>query len=129
MRVQDDSEGEMIALLNRAFGQKIVSNFLPAGWSPDKGVRVTVESDGTPISSRGWTRETLRITVHGKVKSQVTKTMRLVDGFVLSPRQGHFLAVKPGAGMITTPDSRLGGFLSSATYRVAKPRMILQGDR
>ena len=129
MRVQDDSEGEMIALLNRAFGQKIASNFLPAGWSPDKGVRVTVESDGTPISSRGWTRETLRITVHGKVKSQVTKTMRLVDGFVLSPRQGHFLSVKPGAGMITTPDSRLGGFMSSATYRVAKPRMILQGDR
>lgn len=130
MRVQQDAEREMVDLLGEAVGNPdLVSVTLPDKWTPAKGVHVTVESDGTPISSRGWTRETLRVNVHGLQKQQVSKVARMIDGFLLSPRYGHFLAVKPGAGLLVAPDSKLGGFISSATYRVAKPRIIIGGER
>lgn len=130
MRVQQDSEREMIDLLGKAVGNRdIVSATLPDKWTPSKGLRVTVESDGTPISSRGWTRETLRVAVHGFQKSKVSRFMRAIDGYLLSPNYGHFLAIKPGAGLITVPDSRLGGYVSSATYLVAQPRLIIGGER
>lgn len=130
MRVQQDSERELIDLLGRATGTpEMVSAFLPDKWSPAKGVHITVQSDGTPVSSRGWTRETLRVTVHGAQKSQISKMARMIDAFLLSPRQGHFLAVQPGAGLMVTPDSKVGGFVASATYRVAKPRIILGGEK
>lgn len=126
MLVQRDSEREMIDLLKRAFTTpEIVAHTLPERWTPSKGLRVTVESDGTPVTSRAWVRETVRVTVHGLQKSQVSKVMRLVDAFIMSPFQGHFLSVKPGAGLITTPDSRLGGYMSTATYRVATPRVSI----
>ena len=128
MYLQQDSEREMIDLLSTATGApEMIGVTLPDRWSPDKGMRITVESDGTPVSSRGWTRETLRITVHGKQRSQVTRMMRMVDAFIMSPRSGHFLSIQPGAGILTVPDSKLGGHMSSATYRVAKPRMIFGG--
>lgn len=127
--VQQDSEREMIDLLAQATLQpERVSAFLPQKWSPDKGVHITVESDGTPVSSKGWTRETLRIGVHGAQRSQAQSLMRQIDGLLMSPRQGHFLSIKPGMGIITVPDSKLGGFVASATYRVAKPRIFLGGE-
>lgn len=128
MFVQQDSEREMITLLSRALGDfDSVGAFLPEGWSPSKGMFVTVQSDGTPVTSRTWTRETLRVTVHGAVKSQVSRMMRVIDAFILSPWQGHFLSVKPGIGVMSMPDSRVGGHMSSATYRVAQPRINIGG--
>lgn len=128
MYLQQDVEREMIDLLSKATGApEMIGVTLPDRWSPGKGVHITVESDGTPVSSRGWTRETLRITVHGKQRSRVSKTMRMVDAFLLSPSSGHFLSIQPGAGILTVPDSKLGGHMSSATYRVAKPRVIFGG--
>lgn len=130
MFVQQDSEREMIDLLGKAVDNPdAVSAALPPKWTPAKGIHITVEPDGTPISSKGWTRETLRIGVHGAQKSQVSKILRQVDGFLLSPRYGHFLSIKPGMGILTTPDSRLGGYIASATYRVAKPRIFLGGEQ
>lgn len=130
MRVQQDAERELIILLGRALdAPEKVRSALPEGWSPRKGIQVVVQSDGTPVSSRGWTRETIRVSVHGDPKSRVGKLMRVIDGFLLSPRQGHFLSVKPGAGVLVTPDSKVGGHVASATYRVAKPRMILGGEK
>lgn len=130
MRVQDDAEREVIDLLGRALSNPgMVSAFLPEKWSPPKGLHVTVQSDGTPVTSRGWTRETIRVTVHGAVKSQVSKIGRAVDGFLLSPMSGHFMAVQPGTGLFVSPDSKVGGFVASATYRVAKPRIIIGGRK
>lgn len=130
MFVQQESEREMIDLLGRAVDNPDkVSAFLPSKWSPSKGVHITVESDGTPVSNRGWTRETLRIGVHGAQKSQVAKVMREIDGFLISPHFGHFLSIKPGMGILTVPDSKLGGFVAAATYRVAKPRIFLGGEK
>ncbi|WP_257202949.1 hypothetical protein [Corynebacterium cystitidis] len=128
MFFQQDSERELIDLLGRALDSPdLVGAFLPERWTPTKGTFVTVQSDGTPVTSRSWTRETLRVTVHGAVKSQVSKVMRAIDAFILSPWQGHFLSVKPGVGILTMPDSRLGGHISSATYRVAQPRIKIGG--
>lgn len=130
MFVQQDSEHEMIDLLGKAVDKPdAVSAFLPPKWSPSKGLHITVESDGTPVTSRGWTRETLRIGVHGAKRSQVSKVMREIDGFLMSPNYGHFLSIKPGMGILTVPDSKLGGFVAAATYRVAKPRIFLGGKQ
>lgn len=130
MRVQQDAERELIILLGDALSApERVRAVLPEGWSPRKGLQVTVQSDGTPITSRGWTRETIRISVHAEQRSQVSKVMRLIDAFLLSPRQGHFLSIQPGAGILVTPDSKVGGHVASATYRVAKPRIILGGEK
>lgn len=127
MWVQRDAEQEMLDLLGGYIGDPgKVTVALPDGWSPQKGVHVTVESDGTPVSSRAWTRETIRVTVYGLHKPKVGRLMRLIDAFILTPRMGHFLSVKPGAGVLVAPDSRVGGFVASATYRVATPRIILE---
>lgn len=128
MWVQRDAEQEMLDLLGSFVGDPgKVTVALPDGWSPAKGDHVTVESDGTPISERSWTRETLRVTVHGRDKPRVGKLMRLIDGFILTPHMGHFLSVKPGAGVLVAPDSKVGGFVASATYRVAMPRINFPG--
>lgn len=128
MWVQRDVEHEFIELLGEFVGSPdAVSYALPSRWSPDKGVHVTVQSDGTPVVERSWTRETIRVSVHGTHKPKVGRLMRLIDGFLLSPRQGHFLSVKPGAGVIVAPDSKVGGFVASATYRVATPRFNFPG--
>lgn len=114
----------MIELLGEFVGRpELVSYTLPSRWAPTKGVHITVQSDGTPISERAWTRETLRVTVHGQDKPKVGQLMRLIDGFLLTPRMGHFLSVQPGAGALVVPDSKVGGFVASATYRVAMPRI------
>ena len=127
MWVQRDAEREMLDLLGDFIGDPgKVTVALPDGWSPAKGDHVTVESDGTPVSSKAWTRETIRVTVHGQNKPRVGRLMRLIDGYILTPRMGHFLSVKPGAGVLVTPDSLVGGFVASATYRVATPRIILE---
>ena len=125
MAIQQDVEREIISLLGEALGSPDrVSYTLPQRWSPKKGVHVTVQSDGTPITGKGWTRETIRVSVHGERKQQVGSFMRRIDSYMLSSRQDHFLSIKPGVGVFVAPDSKVGGFIASATYGVAKPRLM-----
>lgn len=123
--MQQDTERQIIEMLGEALGDPgRVSYMLPQRWSPKKGAHVTVQSDGTPVVSRGWTRETIRVSVYGEQKQQVGSIMRHIDSYMLSPRRVHFLSVKPGAGVMVVPDSKVGGFVASATYGVAKPRLM-----
>lgn len=96
---------------------------VPDKWTPAAGPVVTVVSDGTPVSSRGWTREIVRVTVHGSTAVQVRKIMAAIDAALITPTRGSWgFAISPGTGIIVTKDSRLGGWVSSATYNVATSR-------
>lgn len=122
---QQDAVGEVIDRL-----EKVVPNpdqvveVLPEKWNPRSSPpMVVVQSDGTPVTSKGWTRETVRIRVQARTLPQAMKAMRQLDSFLLTPGLVLLgLSILPGAGIIGGSDSLLGGFYSSATYRVAMPR-------
>lgn len=93
-------------------------------WTPDDPPYVTVQSDGTPVSSRGWTSELVRITVYAADRVQARRLMAFLDGYIAGPRAaGIGLSIRAATGLILTNDSRHGGgFIASATYQVATNR-------
>lgn len=97
---------------------------VPPRWTPRDGPAVTVVSDGTPVSERAWTRETVRVTVHAHDIYTARRIMTLIDGILTTPSiRTMGVPIKPQTGIIAAPDSRVGGFMSSATYSVSLPRI------
>lgn len=99
-----------------------VTTSLPKGWTIRQGPWVTVVSDGTPISGKGNTLETVRVTVHAKDLPTARRIMTSIDGLLLSPINVLGMGIRAGAGIIAGPDSRVGGAYASATYQVATHR-------
>ena len=95
---------------------------LPDKWVPTDGLQVVVVGDGTSIADRGWTRENVRVTVHGPYEPQVRAVAALIDGVLLNPRHVPGLALSPGPGLIISRDEKFGGFIAAVTVRVAAER-------
>lgn len=95
---------------------------LPDGWSPSDGLEVVVVGDGTPVADRGWTRENVRITVHGQYEPEVRALAARIDGALLDRRYVPGVTISPGPGLIITRDTKLGGFIAAVTVRVAATR-------
>ncbi|MDO5534162.1 MAG: hypothetical protein Q4F65_05885 [Propionibacteriaceae bacterium] len=104
-------------------GHNLVRSEVPAGWTPTSTPVCTVVGDGTPHTTRGWTREVVRVTVYGRYGPQVRQLMTTLDGILLMPRVGY--AISPSTGVIATTNSRLGGWVASATYNVATNRKVV----
>lgn len=102
-------------------GAKVRSE-LESGWTPMAGIQILVVSDGTPVTDRGWTRENVRVTVHGLHETQVREVATRIDGLLLNRRHVPGVTVSPGPGLIITRDDKLGGFIAAVTYRVAAER-------
>ena len=99
--------------------------FLPDGWTPKKGVHVTVVSDGTPIDGGSWTREMVRVVVHSDNINTSRRILTEIDSYLRTPGlRGFGLGIRPGAGIIALPDSRQGGFIASASYGVTLPKLL-----
>lgn len=121
-RVQEDAP-----LLVRRWLRPLVSDHrvldrLPQGWSPPDGMVVVVVGDGTPVADRGWTRENVRVTVHGPNTQEVRELASRIDGALLDRRFVLGVTVSPGPGLIVTPDPDAGGYIAAVTVRVAATR-------
>lgn len=103
-----------------------VRGTLPDGWSPQKGVIITVQSDGTQVSQTAWTEEAVRVSVHGDTKPLVRSILSNIDAQI----QGTHIAlggvsVRTQLGMIVTPSSLRGGHIASITYVIKHHRMTI----
>lgn len=99
-----------------------VRSELGDGWAPNQGVQIVVVGDGTPVTDRGWTRENVRVTVHGLHETQVRELAALIDGALLDRRHVPGVTVSPGPGLIIARDDKLGGFIAAVTFLVAATR-------
>jgi len=96
---------------------------VPDGWTPAKGPVATVVGDGTPVSSRGWTREVVRVSVYAADGPTARRLMVALDGALLAPSARSWgCSISASTGVIAVKNSLLGGWISSATYNVATNR-------
>ena len=110
---------------NDAF-KKRTSATLPLKYSPQKnGWHVTVQSDGIISGGKGFTVEVVRVTVHSYDIPSATRIMRTIDAGLISFGGRWKLGVQASTRIITTPDSKLGGYVSSATYNIFVNRITL----
>lgn len=110
---------------NDAF-KKRTSAMLPLKYSPQKnGWHVTVQSDGVISGGKGFTVEVVRVTVHSYDIPSATRIMRTIDAGLISFGGRWKLGVQASTRIITTPDSKLGGYVSSATYNIFVNRIAL----
>lgn len=112
------------ALRARIDGAPVRSE-LPAGWVPDDGVVVVVVGDGTPVSERAWTRENVRVSVHGRFLPVVRKVASEIDALLLIPGVVPGVSVSPGPSLVVDRDESAGGFIASVTVRVATTRRVV----
>ncbi|PRQ10632.1 hypothetical protein C1Y63_10585 [Corynebacterium sp. 13CS0277] len=124
---QQDAAQRVRNLLRKAFKEKErVRADLPPGWTPAKGPYMTVVSDGTPHTEPGYTREVVRVTVHAHDAPTARKLLVAADAALLSPLQVRLYRIKAGAGLIVIKDSRVGGWVASATYTVTLGRKPME---
>ena len=98
---------------------------VPDGWTPRDPPVCTVVGDGTPTTTKGWTAEVVRVTVHARDIAAARRLMVAIDGYLLTPASRLGLSINGSTGVIATKDSRLGGAVSSATYTVASSRKVV----
>jgi len=99
---------------------------LPDKYSPSKGICITVQGDGTPTSTTGYTDELVRVSVHGESRSFVRDLMSDID----MNMQGNHLKMKgvfvsTSLGLLAAPSSLKGGYVASITYRVRYMRIAI----
>lgn len=113
-------------LRKRVDGDGRIRSQVPEKWTPRDGPVVTVVSDGTPISERGYVTEIVRVTVHGVDAPSTRRLMADIDSVLLTPlaRLGAGFSITPATGLIVVKDSKLGGWVSSVTYRVTTNRVL-----
>lgn len=125
--VQQDATGLMLRRIRKFtdMPERIVA-VLPKGWTPSQGAFVTVTSDGTPISHKSWTRESIRITVHAPDGPTARRLMAAIDGHLLQPmgQAPWAFSIRASTGLIVTKDSRVGGWVASAVYSVGLNRKV-----
>ena len=103
----------------------LILSQVPQGWTPDDDPVVTVISDGTPVSTRGWNKEVIRVTVHARDIPTSRKLMSAIDALLLTPMAFSTLVqTSPSTGIIAINDSKIGGGLSSATYNISTSKLI-----
>lgn len=126
MWMKRDAAELVLSRLRRAFDPvDIISDTLPPKWTPRDGPRVVVVSDGVPYSSRGWTREVVRITVHCGDLRTANRMLNMIDGHLTKPTStGWAFSIKPATNRIVRPDSRIGGFVASAAFNVVTNRKV-----
>lgn len=120
--VQVDAPGIVRRWLREVVDGAKVRGELEDGWTPSTGMQIVVVSDGTPITDRGWTRENVRVTVHGRYEPQVRQVAAEIDAALLNRRHVPGVVISPGPGLIITRDEKLGGFIAAVTTRVAAER-------
>lgn len=97
----------------------IVRASLPDGWAPDKGMVVTVSSDGTFRTDQAWTEEVIRVKAYGKSMPMVRKLLTLIDAQMPSRFfQIRGQQIKPSGGILVTFSEKRGYFVGSVTYYV-----------
>ncbi|PLW01197.1 hypothetical protein [Corynebacterium ulcerans] len=126
--VQQDAVGLMLKRLRKfSDSPDRFCAVMPKGWTPAKGPVVVVVSDGTPLSTRGWTRELVRLVVHAHDGPTALRLAQMIDGHLIKPmaRSPWAFSLSPATG-ITPPrkDSRLGGWVTSITYSIALNRKV-----
>lgn len=104
---------------------QMVQAQVPDRWTPKDPPVCTVVSDGTPTTTRGYTAEVVRVTVHARDLPTARRLMVALDGYLLAPVNRLGLSIKGSTGVIATKDSLLGGAVSSATYTVASNRKVV----
>lgn len=122
MRVQEDTPLLVRRWLRPLVPDHRVVDRLPDKWVPSDGMVVVITGDGTPVADRGWTRENVRVTVHGLHKPEVRQLAARIDGALLDRRFVPGVTVSPGPGLIVTPDDAAGGYIAAVTVRVAATR-------
>ncbi len=114
LRIPQDAQKVAVdavtALLAGAGRTEAVSATLPADWTPASPMHVQVAFDGTPTVE--WPIRTvaaIRVTVWGRIPTDVRTLARLCHGLVLT-----FDGVRPGAGLLPATDPN-GAYLASFT--------------
>ncbi|MHC9587142.1 hypothetical protein ACQQ7H_10115 [Corynebacterium diphtheriae] len=123
---QSDAVSNIIRRLSNAVpAPSMVQALVPKGWTPKAGVLITVEDDGTPIHSRAWTRQQVRVTVRARDMPTTGRVMRKLDAFLITPGvHNPGLPIKAAGGIIGGSDSRLSCFFSSSVYGISLPRKV-----
>lgn len=115
--------------LRKAFrddGERIRGS-LPDKWTPAQGPTITVAADGPQRSAKGTDRELVRVTVRYLDPHTARKIMTDIDGFLTTPGiqlLGVSIIRNRGTGLISGPDSLVGGYFASATYSVGTTRKV-----
>ncbi|EPD70868.1 hypothetical protein HMPREF1219_00163 [Corynebacterium pyruviciproducens ATCC BAA-1742] len=128
MWVQADAPQMMRDRLRRVLGTQaeLIRTEVPPKWTPKNNPVVTVLPNGTPVTAGAWSEEQVIVTVHGGDGPTVRRIMAALDAAILSPLHFAGLSVTAGGGLIVTKDSKLGGWVASATYGVRTPRIRMQ---
>ena len=106
-------------------GAEFVRAELPEGWTPRAGPVCTVHADGSQAAPPGTDRELVRVTVRAEDQPRARRIMTEIDAFLTTPGF-HFLGFSisrnRGTGLLSGPDSLVGGYFASATYEIATSR-------
>lgn len=98
---------------------------VPDGWTSSSSPVVTVVSDGTGVTSRGYTTELVRVAVHARDVVTARRIMTAIDGFIHNPlKTGWHVNISVATGLMAIKDSHVGGGISSVTYRVTLNRGV-----
>lgn len=123
---QDAAQMVRDLLRKNADDPKMIVAHMPDRWHRGKPAVIVVESDGVSRTSRGFTKEIVRIRVQAKDGPAARKLITLVDAFLTTPSPQRFnIAIRPATGIIAGPDSRIGGWYASATYTVVSNRKVI----
>ena len=106
----------------------VVRTSVPDGWTPGDGYLVIVNGDGPQRSARGTDRELVRVTCRARDQWTARKIMQLIDSWLTTPGiqfLGLSIIRSRGTGIISGPDSLVGGAFASATYSVGTTRKVV----
>ena len=106
----------------------IVRSTVQDGWTPADGYRVIVNGDGPQSSERGTDRELVRVTCRAHDQPTARKIMQAIDAWLTTPGiqfLGLSIIRSRGTGIISGPDSLVGGYFASATYSVGTTRKVV----
>lgn len=127
MWAQRDGVAILMDVLRRGgLPRDMVRVELPDGWTRHKRPVVTVSDDGTPTTGRGWTAQQVRVTVRARDRPTAGALMRQIDAYLVSPNVRNWAySIRPATGILVANDSRMGGAVGSATYRLATNRSVI----
>lgn len=98
---------------------------LPHKWTPDKPPVVTVVSDGVSRSEQSFTVEMVRVSVYAESLRTARGLMEKIDSVLVTPSlRGLLCKITPATGVFVTRNSKQGGAVAGATYRVALQRKV-----
>lgn len=126
--VQQDAP-QMIRDKLRSFVDKpdFVRSNLPEKWTPRDGPRCVVKGNGTTVSGRAHTAESVLVTVFAEDSVRARNIMSKIDAYFRTPLSFMWgLSIRPSTGLVVVRDSKLGGaWMASVTYHAVINRKVV----